>query len=419
MMEINVKLKQYKTLLMICGAVAAIFVILTLMKRSEAESRPDSAPHYTRKITTGVEGLNDREMWMERSSNEITEAKAQNQKLREQNERLQKQVENIEKVMAAIGVKTGVFGRAGEQIKERQLRPDSSGTKEEPNEILSSEESVPVFDHLTDFVDRTKHRKEEESAPLQEEKMLGGGIKTISYANVDNEHDLDENLIFATTFARGVLLGSLTVSAGIGSSSNPQPATIQLTDLGNLPDSVNGIPLKGARLIGAAYGELSSESVVIRLERLVKLDGRLGLGIDIPVKGYVAGENGDSRIRGIVYDRAGAVLRSVAAAGFLSGMGDFLNSNNSSAVTFEPNSGLAQFSPQKGAKMLEQGASKGIGNAMEKYADFYIKRAEQLQPVIKIDGGRRVTVVFTESVKASAVHMKKVRRSLSKGGKKQ
>jgi conjugal transfer pilus assembly protein TraB len=216
----------------------------------------------------------------------------------------------------------------------------------------------------------------------------------------------------------GVLLGSLTVSAGIGSSSNPQPVTIQITDLGNLPNEVNGISLKGARLIGAAYGELSSESVVIRLERLVKLDERHGAGIDIPIKGYVAGENGDSRIRGVVYDRAGAVLRSVAVAGFFSGMGDFLHTNNSSAVTFEPNSGLAQFSPQKGSKMLEQGASKGIGNAMEKYADFYIKRAEQLQPVIKIDGGRRVTAVFTESVKASTIHMKKVRRHLIKNRRK-
>ena len=60
--------------------------------------------------------------------------------------------------------------------------------------------------------------------------------------------------------------------------------------------------------------------------------------------------------------------------------------------------------------MLEMGASKGIGNAMEKYADFYIKRAEQMQPVIKIDGGRKVTIVFTKSVKASTVNMKKVRR---------
>ena len=65
----------------------------------------------------------------------------------------------------------------------------------------------------------------------------------------------------------------------------------------------------------------------------------------------------------MVFDRAGTVVRGAAVAGVLSGMADYVTANNGSAVTFEPNSGLAQFSPQKGAKMLEQGASKGIGNA--------------------------------------------------------
>lgn len=240
---------------------------------------------------------------------------------------------------------------------------------------------------------------------------MKSGIKTIKFTNTDNEYDLDENFIFATTYARCVLVGSVTVSAGVGASSNPQPVLLRLTDPGNLPNKVKGF-LKDAMVIGAAYGELSSESIVIRLERIVKIDKHGQIGMDIPVKGYVAGENGDSRIRGLVIDRAGAVVRQAAIGGFFSGIADFLTMNNSSAVKFEPNSGLAQFSPQKGSKMLEQGASKGIGNAVEKYADFYIKRAEQLQPVIQIDGGRKLTIVFTESVKASAVNMKKVRKNL-------
>jgi conjugal transfer pilus assembly protein TraB len=243
------------------------------------------------------------------------------------------------------------------------------------------------------------------------EKLLKSGIKTIKFSNTDNEYDLDENFIFAATYARCVLVGSITVSAGIGSSSNPQPVLLRLTDHGNLPNKVKGF-LKDAMLIGAAYGELSSESIVIRLERIVKIDNKGNIGMDIPVQGYVAGENGDSRIRGEVIDRAGALARQAAVGGFLSGVSDFLTRSSSSAVRFEPNSGLAEFSPQRGAKMLEQGASKGIGNAVEKYADFYMKRAEQLQPVIKIDGGRKLTVVFTQSVKASGVNMKKVRKTL-------
>ena len=50
--------------------------------------------------------------------------------------------------------------------------------------------------------------------------------------------------------------------------------------------------------------------------------------------------------------------------------------------------------------------------AFFKYADFIIKRAEQMQPVIMIDGGRKLTIVFTDSIKASAVHLKKVRKEL-------
>ena len=44
--------------------------------------------------------------------------------------------------------------------------------------------------------------------------------------------------------------------------------------------------------------------------------------------------------------------------------------------------------------MLQGGAGKGVGNAMEKLSDFYIKRAEQLQPVLEVEPGRLVHVVF-------------------------
>ena len=44
--------------------------------------------------------------------------------------------------------------------------------------------------------------------------------------------------------------------------------------------------------------------------------------------------------------------------------------------------------------MLQGGAGKGVGNAMEKLSEFYIKRAEQLQPVLEVEPGRLVHVVF-------------------------
>jgi conjugal transfer pilus assembly protein TraB len=45
-------------------------------------------------------------------------------------------------------------------------------------------------------------------------------------------------------------------------------------------------------------------------------------------------------------------------------------------------------------EMIKGGAGRGVGNAMEKLSDFYIKRAEQLQPVIEIEPGREIDIVF-------------------------
>lgn len=440
----TVKDKQYKTLLIILGGIAFVWIVFIIFKGSGNAEDLKGERYYKKEIATGVEGLSEQEMWIENSTNELNAMKKQNKELQEQ-------IDKIQKVVIGIGRAMNVFDgenntNSGTESNSDTLNAgDNSVIKSNgpiENTSLSNKEDLPMSEGdgsvmdasvigMRNFAQVSKNKNAPEGGDIRlvnekipvvtiEEKreikpdygkLMKSGIKTIKFTNTDNEYDLDENFIFATTYARCVLVGSVTVSAGVGSSSNPQPVLLRLTDSGNLPNKVKGF-LKDAMVIGAAYGELSSESVVIRLERIVKIDKHGRVGMDIPVKGYVAGENGDSRIRGLVIDRAGAVVRQAAIGGFFSGIADFLTMNNSSAVKFEPNSGLAQFSPQRGSKMLEQGASKGIGNAVEKYADFYIKRAEQLQPVIQIDGGRKLTIVFTESVKASGVNMKKVRKSL-------
>lgn len=435
-----VKLKQYKTFGFIAVGLVAAFIVMMVFRENRNSNNLSSARFYKKEIKTGVDGLSDKELWVERSTNEIENIRNHNKKLEDHNSRLQKQLDSIQKLVIGLGVHLHAFGDqqsedktdtisskdvleyqrykqenpyvSSKQLMEshksnEQTTSDLSFTKlenfVEQRGITNSGSDNPEFANNIPFFPKDKN--------ISNSKVLKNGIKVIKFNNTDSEYDLDENFIFAGTYARAVLVGSVTVSAGVGASSNPKPVLLRINDTGNLPNNIKGF-LKDAMVIGAAYGNLSSESVVIRLERIVKIDKSNGVGMDIPIKGYVAGENGDSEIRGIVIDRAGAVARNAAISGFLSGMAEYVTTNNTGAVKFEPNSGLAQFSPQKGSKMLEQGASKGIGNAVEKYADFVIKRAEQMQPVIKIDGGRKLTIVFTESVKASAVHMKKVRRKL-------
>ena len=425
------KKKQTRLLVITAVSLVAIITVIFLVYEYTKPRDVKSGRHYKSTLSTGVEGLSDQEMWIEKSTNDFNEIKNQNTLLQQQLDQVQKLVIGVGRYMRAFDDqqedKTDTM--SSKEIpdkfkKEMGIKPSATETEASKSTAETDVNTdMNSFNGMSDFVKSVKDGTSiseqsfsstpstNNSGSFKNMREQNKGISTITFSNVENEYDLDENFIFASTYARCVLVGSTTVSAGIGASSNPQPVLLRLTDMGNLPNRIKGF-LKDAMVIGAAYGELSSESVVIRLERIVKIDKKQGIGIDIPVEGYVAGENGDSRIRGIVIDRAGAVVRTAAIGGFFSGVADYLTAGSRQSVTFEPNSGLAQFSPQGGSKMLQQGASKGIGNAVEKYADFFIKRAEQMQPVIMIDGGRKVTIVFTESVKASAVHMKKVRKKL-------
>ena len=47
---------------------------------------------------------------------------------------------------------------------------------------------------------------------------------------------------------------------------------------------------------------------------------------------------------------------------------------------------------------LAGGIGKGTGNALDKLAEFSIKRAEAMQPVIVVNGARVVDVVFKRGI---------------------
>jgi conjugal transfer pilus assembly protein TraB len=169
-----------------------------------------------------------------------------------------------------------------------------------------------------------------------------------------------------------------------------------LTNPGTLPRKFHS-DLKGCHALAACYGDISSERVFMRLEKLTCTERKTGEIVEVKVQGYVAGEDGRTGVRGSVVDRAGESMRNAMVGGFLGGIGEFL-SQSQNPVTFSPVAGLAQANPMGVKDMMKHGAGKGVQNALDKYADFYIKRAEQVQPVIQVAAGRQVDVVFTEGI---------------------
>ena len=276
----SIKGKQVKLLATVLGGIFSIAMLVLIFKSGNAETK-GVEKYYEKSISTGVDGLSEKEMWIEKSTNELNELKKQNKDLQEQLDKIQKVVVGIGK---AMHVWEGVPGNgdnvSGDTVSDAEniKNMDKAISDENFAKPKAEVSQAPTISLMQDFVKTSNQAKPfteiTQDAPKVKpdyDKLRRSRIKTISFSNAGTEYDLDENFIFATTYARCVLLGSVTVSAGVGASSNPQPVLLRLTDAGNLPNNVRGF-LKDAVVIGAAYGELSSESVVIRLERIVKID---------------------------------------------------------------------------------------------------------------------------------------------------
>lgn len=204
-------------------------------------------------------------------------------------------------------------------------------------------------------------------------------------------HTVD-HYVPAGSFVSGILTSGVVAKTSVDSSSNPQPVHIEVTSLGTLPRNFQS-DLKSCFVIGAAYGDLAAERAFIRLEKLSCVERKTGETIETSVDGYVVGEDGANGLRGLIVDRSGPAVRNAFMGGLISGVGHFFANQQNSPLAVTTG-GLAAINPMGSKQALEAGASRGVSSAMEKYADFYIKRAEQLQPVIEIESGRQVDIVF-------------------------
>ena len=199
------------------------------------------------------------------------------------------------------------------------------------------------------------------------------------------------------TFTRAVLLGGLDAPTGGQAQRNPQPVLLRLTDNAMLPNHFRA-RIKACFVVGAGYGDVSSERAYIRTESLscVMQDGA---AIDIPVKGYIAGEDGKAGMRGRLVSKQGTILANALIAGIASGIGHAFQQG---ATTYAV-SPLGATGNVEHGKQLEAGLGTGVGKALDRLAQYYISLAEKVFPVIEVDAGRAVDVVLTSGVSLQGV----------------
>jgi conjugal transfer pilus assembly protein TraB len=193
------------------------------------------------------------------------------------------------------------------------------------------------------------------------------------------------------TFVKAVALGGADASAAVNAQSNPQPMLFRIIEDGTMPNNQKS-RLKGCLATAAVVGDISSERGFIRLETLSCVEPNTNRVIDLNVEGTVFGPEGKSGIRGTPMWREGALLQRVFAAGALSGLANSV-SQKYTQTSISP-LGAIQTTSSEVKDILARSAVSGLGNAMEKLADYNIKRAEQYHPVLQLSAGAIVDLVF-------------------------
>jgi conjugal transfer pilus assembly protein TraB len=195
------------------------------------------------------------------------------------------------------------------------------------------------------------------------------------------------------SFTCGQLLGGLDAPTGGQAQGNPHPVLIRLADNSVLPNHVRG-EYRDCFVIAAGYGDISSERAYLRTENLscVRHDGAT---LEVRIQGSIYGEDGKVGLRGRLVTKQGQMLANALLAGVVGGIGQGLSTSSSDYST----SALGTVSTASGADAYRAGVGSGVGRALDRLAQYYIRLAENTFPVIEIDAGREIDVVITKGVR--------------------
>lgn len=205
------------------------------------------------------------------------------------------------------------------------------------------------------------------------------------------------NYVPPNAYANARVLVGVDAATGVTSNSDPKPVLFRLTGPA-VHVGANGrfqtTDLSGCLVNGAAYGELSSEKVYIRLQRITcpAGEGRFSVAT---VEGY-ASHKGKAGVRGNVISREGGLMGRALVAGTLQGLGNSLSKytdslNRNIGVS---EGGMLAAPPLEGGQVAAGAAGAGVSNAASTLADYFVKRAEQYQPVIEMPTGIEVELVL-------------------------
>lgn len=207
------------------------------------------------------------------------------------------------------------------------------------------------------------------------------------------------NYLPPNSFASAKVIVGVDASAGVNSQTDPLPVVLRVTGPARSVYQ-NGrlltTKIEGCLVNGAARGDLSSEKVYVKLQKMTcpQPGGRYAVS---EVKGFLA-FGGKTGVRGRVVSREGSLVTQAFMAGLVGGFGRGFSANANSVFQGTNITTNGQRQKLSTGDILEGGLGEGVSQTGDMVSKYLIERAEQYQPVIEMPTGVDVEIVFLEGV---------------------
>lgn len=349
--------------------IAALLLISVVIGNSidmvKGKEPSSTHPKNTKKLDINklASGTTNEQIWLETATQELTELKQQQSSSLEEQDSLKKYItgETINKQELA-----DILRQLESDIEKKyanMLDNHIKGVQQNQADLLQINQGSPI--QISD------------AKPKARIKRIGEYIPAGSYVEAN-------------------MISGVDAGVGVGASEDPRQVLLRITgkaiSAGFGKDYLTTNVLMGCLVQCQAVGDLSSEKVYLK-PVVMTCAKSAGTVIEMPVKGYVtaSGKNG---IRGEVVSREGDLVAKSFFSGLVGGIG------SGASQYYQPNfalsGGVAVKQGEQAQNILGTGLGSGLNQSSSRLSDYLIKRAEQYQPVISINEGTTVNLVFQE-----------------------
>lgn len=406
-----------KRFTVITATVGAILLVISLIVPERREASPIVAVERVERIIAPVD---ERDLNLERLIDEVgrvrtelQESRRELDRLREDNEALRGRLDEV--AARPVAAPPPPSPRSDEDATDpadallegaiplapRQVRVETPGPSRPPaaagrlatrtlDEIFAGPigEEVPATPALQRHAEA--ERTDRPAGPFAQ-PVAATAIRTIAAPPPDPETaptPAGEFFLPAGSVLTGHLVTGYVAGTTEFARTNPFPALVRLDDISILPSRFRA-DMIDCHILISGYGDLSSERVLARAETLACID-RDGEVVEQPLEAFVSGPDGFAGLPGRLVTRDGQVIAQALLVGFAQATASAFGSDTVS-LGVNPQTGAFEGQrPAVGSAFLA-----GAGNALDRIADYYIRTAEKILPVLEVPATTELSLIVS------------------------